>query len=78
MAPKPIGKKRAKVEPAIVDAASKRVSPIMLDIDAAMSLIKGNEELFTSISLAPLGPGEGGSAPSICAGRLHQRIEHWN
>ena len=46
-----------------LDAGPDRVSPIMVEIDAAMNLIRNNDELLTSISLSPLGPGEGGSAP---------------
>ena len=35
----------------------------MLEIESAWELIRGNDNLVNSISLPPLGQGQGGSAP---------------
>ena len=70
-------KKRAKPEP-IADVAPNRVSPILAEVDAAIDLIKGNDKLLNSISQPPLGPGDGGSAPSIRAGSFHKCAAQWN
>ena len=72
---KSIGKKRAKMEP-IVDVMPSRASPILADIDDAISLIHGNEKLLNSISLPPLGLGEGGSVAPFGAADFTRALKN--
>ena len=47
----------------VLDVAQDRVSAVLLEMDAAMNLIKSREDLMTNLQMPPLRPGEGGSVP---------------
>ena len=55
----------SQVEPAnnVPDVGHERVSPVLLEMESAMNLIRSREDLLINLEMPPLKPGEGGSLP---------------